>query len=167
MNKANEAKENDYVWEADSRYFEKKPKHYFRAITVLAFLISLLLFFLREILLIILVWLVFFVAYVRSIIEPVKTKYQINTFGVNYYGGLISFKQIAAFSVLFRKQSSVLRIITQPTGLQYDLVLPKDKRLSEEIVKFLKQKAPFLDELPESGIEKISRFLGKVTGLGA
>ncbi|OGK66482.1 hypothetical protein A2262_01065 [Candidatus Roizmanbacteria bacterium RIFOXYA2_FULL_41_8] len=57
-------------WEADSRYYERKPSSYFRAITVLAFLISLLLFFIKEILLIILVWIVYFVVYVRAVVPP-------------------------------------------------------------------------------------------------
>lgn len=167
MNQLSKAKENVFVWVSDSRYFEKKPRVYFRAITVLALLISLLLFFLKETLLIILVWLVYFVVYVRSVIEPAKTKYQITEYGINYYGGLITFKQIIAFSIITKKYDQILRIVLQPDGRQYDLVLPKDPKHIKQIVHFLNQKALFLEELPQSGVEKLGRFLGRLTGLSS
>lgn len=166
MNKANQARENGLEWEADARYFEARPKQYYRAITILTLLISLLLFFLKEVLLIVLTWLVYFVVYARSMVAPGKTKYQLGRFGVSYYGGLLPYKQIAAFTVLAKKQGFVLRVVTQPAGIQYDFVLPKDQTTNKKIIELLKQKAPFLEELPQTGIEKISRFLNKITGLG-
>lgn len=167
MNKINQAEEFVLEWQSDSRYFEKRPALYFRAITVLAVLISLLLFFLKEILLIILVWLVFFVVYMRSIVPPVKTKYELNRFGINFFGGLIPYKQIAVFTVLPKKKTSVLRLVLQPEGLQHDLVLTQDEQQNQKIITFLKQKAPFLESLPENGIERFSRLLGRLTGLGS
>ena len=166
MNKENLAVENGFEWEADSRYFEKKPSAYYRAIIVLSILISLLLFFFKETLLIILVWLVFFVVYVRSIVPPVKTKYQLNNFGITYFAGHLAYKQIEAFSLVKKKHGLILRVVLQFTGLQYDLVLPNNQEQAKQIIDLLKQKIPYFEELPKTEIEKISDFLGKITGLG-
>lgn len=165
MNTENLVLENGFQWEADSRYFEKKPASYFRAITVLAILINLLLFFFKEVLLIILVWLVYFVVYVRSIVPPVKTKYKLDRFGITYYAGHIAYKQIAAFCVIKRKKGLVLRLVLQPSQLQYDLVLPTETQQSKQVIAFLKEKTPYLEELPKTEIEKLGGFLGKITGL--
>jgi hypothetical protein len=56
--------------------------------------------------------------------------------------------------------------VIQPNGLQQDLVLPSDPKEAEKIITFLEKKVPYLEELPKSEIEKISLFLGKITGLG-
>ena len=153
-------------WEVDSRYYEKKPGSYFRAITVLAFLIRLLLFFIKEILLIVLVWIVYFVVYVRAVVPPVKTKYRLDRFGLGYYGGYVTYKQMALFSILHKKHSQLIRIITNLPGLELNLVLPSDPHKQEAIIGLFKEKVPFVEQIPKTEVEKLAEFLLRITGLG-
>lgn len=166
MNETNKAKEIFFRWEADSRYFEKKPISYFQATTILAVLISFLLFFLKEGLLIVLVWIIYFVVYVRAVIPPVKTRYGLDKFGLRYYGGYLALKNMAAFSLIKKNHGQLLQIITQPSGYEYSVLLPTDKNEAENIIDFLKEKVPFVEQFPKSEVEKLTQFLNRLTGLG-
>ena len=166
MKEVNKIKEVFFEWEADSRYYEKKSAAYFRAITVLAFLISLLLFFLKEIILIVLVWIIYFVAYVRAVVPPIKTKYRLDKFGLGYYGGHVAYKQMALFSVVDKKHGQLIRIITNFSGLELNLVLPSNPTQSESVITFFKERVPFMAQIPKNEVEKLADFLLRITGLG-
>jgi len=166
MNTLEDNKVFSSEWVADSRYFEEKPPSYFRAIIILAVLSSFLLFFLGEILMIFLVWVLFFVVYVRATVPPPKIKYSIGKFGIRFYDYYLNYQLIAAFSVVKKRKGELLRIIThQNEAAEYNIVLPEDKNQQAKIIEFLKERVPYLEKIPKSEIEKIADFLGRFSGL--
>lgn len=166
MNINNKNKEVFFQWEASSRYFEKKPKSYFRAIIVLSILISLILFFIKEPILIGLVWVIFFVVYAKATVPPLTVRYSLDKFGFGYIGGYLSYPQIILFSVENKSNGSFLRIITNEAGREVNIGLPQNSQKQTEIIGFLKNKVPFVEKLPKTETEKIADYLIKITGLG-
>src|SRR3989339_809628 len=110
-------------WEADSRYYERKPSSYFRAV-----------------------------------VPPVKTKYRLDRFGLGYYGGYVTYKQMALFSILHKKHGQLIRIITNLPGLELNLVLPSDPHKQEAIIGLFKEKVPFVEQIPKNEVEKLAEF---------
>ncbi len=151
-------------WEAPSRYFEKKPPSYFRAITVLAMLISVLLFFFKEGLLIFLVWVIFFVAYVRAAVSPISTEYSLDKFGLSYFGGRLSYDKMTFFSVVKKNEGRVIRIFSHFLASELCLVMPKEEKLANYIIKHLKQRVPFMEKTPKTEVEKFGEFLSRAAG---
>ena len=164
MNINDKNKEVFLNWQADSRYFEKKPKSYFRALVVFSVLMSLVLYFIKEPLLLVLVWILYFVVYVRSTIAPLKIKYSLDRFGISYSGFYLNYSNIALFSLVDKNNGSYLRIILK-NNTEMNIVLPTGKQEIEEVVEFLKNKVPFVAEMPKTEIEKIGDYLTKLTGL--
>lgn len=166
MSKVNNHKQASFYWEAESRYYEKKPPSYFRAIILLTVLITILLLFLKEGVLIFLVWVVFFVVYARAVVPPGKTKYKLDKFGLSYYGGRLGFEQISYFSLVKKNNDRVIiRLFSVPLATELSVVLPEEKALLEQVVNVFEDNVPFVDNPPKTEIEKIASFLSKVTGL--
>lgn len=154
-----------FEWVADSRYYEKKPDSYFRAIIVLAVLVSLLLFFLKEHLLIFLVWVICFVVYVRAVVPPPPTKYTLSKFGLQFFNYYLYYQNIAVFSVIKKPKKNLLRIFTKmPEASEFNLVLPEDSVTANHIIEFLKDKTPYVETIPKNEIEKLADWLGRITG---
>jgi hypothetical protein len=166
MNTLDDNKVFSTEWMSDSRYFEPKSAHYFRAVTILAILSSLLLYFLGERLMIFLVWILFFVVYVRATVPPPKVKYSMGKFGIRLFDYYLNYQLIAAFSVVKKQNGTLLRLIThQNPPVEYSLVLPEDKEQQTKIIEFLKDRVPYLETFPKSEVEKLADFLGRVSGL--
>lgn len=70
------------IWQAPSRPFKKRDRSYFQTIAGLVFLIVMILFFVKEWLLIGVVLALVFVSYVLASVEPVKLTYKITTKGL-------------------------------------------------------------------------------------
>jgi|GEM_PF-1426667 len=166
MNTPKDNKVFSSEWVADSRYFEEKPGSYFRAITVLAVLSSILLYFLGELLMIFLVWVLFFVVYVRSTVSPPKIKYSLGKFGIHFYDYHLNYQSISAFSVVKKRRGELLRLIAQQNApAEYNIVLPDDKEQQAIIIEYLKERVPYLERIPKSEVEKIAEALGRISGL--
>lgn len=154
-----------FEWEAPMRYFEEKPPSYFKAVVSIAVLVSLLLFFLKEFLLLMVVWVIVFVAYVKALVPPLHIRYKLTKFGIQFYTTTINYKNIHAFSLIKRPQAQLLRFIMYG-GLEWTALLPSDKHQGDEIISFLKERVPFLEHIPETEIDKMANWLKRVIGLG-
>lgn len=154
-------------WEAPIRYFEKKPAGYFKALVALGVLLSLLFYFLSETLLIVLVWMVVFVAYVKATVPPPSTLFKLTKFGIQFFETNVPYTSISGFTVVKKKEGELLRIFTSlPAAAEFFIVLPADQPQKAGIVEFLKEKAPYIEKIPRTDIEKIASFLERVTGFG-
>jgi len=69
-------------WEAPARPFKKRNREYFTTIAAIVFLVSVILLFVKEWLLIGVIIALMFVSYVLATVEPEKVKHKITTRGV-------------------------------------------------------------------------------------
>lgn len=71
-------------WEADSRVSQKRSKEYYSSLAVIVLLVSLILFFAGQTLLIFVVLSFLFISYVLASIKAERVVHQITTYGVRY-----------------------------------------------------------------------------------
>lgn len=150
-----------FEWDAPIRYFEKKSPAYFKSLAAFIVILTILAFFLDELLLIFFIWIMGFVLYVRSTIPPVHIRYKLTKFGIQAYETIINYQSIAAFTINNRHDTTIARFFTT-TGAQMYIILPSTDK--EAILDFLKDKIPFVDHVEKTEIEKIAGFLQRVTG---
>lgn len=153
-------------WSAPSRYFEKKPAHYFRATVILTILSSVLLYYLGERLLIFLAWIIFFVVYVRAVVEPPEIKFILGRFGLHFFDFYLKYEDMSYFGVVKKPHGQILRIFGRlQGGTEYNVVLPTNDKDREQIVHILKERVPYLERIPKTEIERIADWLSRLTGL--
>jgi hypothetical protein len=155
-----------FEWSSPIRYFEKKPKQYFRALVVLAVVLTLFLYFLSEPLMIVLVWLTTFVAAVKALVPPPSVSYKLNKFGIQFLEKTVPFSVISSFALQTKKHTEILYIYLNTTTFsEFTIILPNETTTKEEIIEYLKERVPYISERPVSTTEKIGVFLGRITGL--
>lgn len=85
-------------WVADSRVSQKRSKEYYSSLAVIVLLISLILFFAGQTLLIFVVWAFLFVSYVLASVKAEKVAHQVTTYGIRYRSEkLIYWEQLGRF----------------------------------------------------------------------
>jgi hypothetical protein len=159
-------KRDFFEWKSTIRYFEKKPNQYFRAVVVLAVVLTLFLYFLNEPLMILLVWLTTFVAVVKAAVPPPGVTYKLSKFGFQFFEKTVPFTVISSFAVANKKTADILYIYLNTTTFsEFNIVLPRDPQVKEAVLEFLKERVPYISDRPISATEKIGAFLGRITGL--
>ncbi len=152
-------------WEAPARPYIKHPSYYLRFLIVMGFVISCILLLLRDYMFIVGVWMVVFVLYVRNRTKPEPVKYRITDFGVYWFGDIVPYINIHAFSFVAEHDVETLRIYNESNGIVYlSLVLPDDEHKKKAIREYLEQKVPYLDEPPKGDLERVSSWISRLFG---
>jgi hypothetical protein len=141
-------------WIADSRVTWRRSKEYYSSLAVIVLLISLILFFAGQTLLIFVVLAFLFISYVLSTVKAESVQHQITTYGLRYRSEkLIYWTEMRRFWV--RDNHGIIEIhIEAPTELANELILLPANALSptpltaQDIVDLLGRYLPFEEPLP-------------------
>jgi hypothetical protein len=129
-------------WKAPLRPYKKRAKNVVRFYIALALLLSLVVFFFGDKILLLPIWAVIFLFYVFTVTPPPEVENKITKFGIQTAGVTFKWEILSHFYFTKRFGYEVLTIVTQPPYyMQTYLVIPNEevkKRavslLSEHIV---------------------------------
>jgi len=150
-------------WKAPSRAFKERDRQYFTTIFIIIFVLSLILIFIREFLLIGVILSLTFVYYVLSTVPPDEVDHKITTRGVVYAGVNYPWEVLLSFFFSKKYDSCVLNVNTKAKfpGRLFLIIKEKDKEeLSKAISKYiLEEETPqisFLEKLQNKASQKVS-----------
>lgn len=148
------------VWKSASRPFKRRSRDYFTTIAAIVFLISVILLFIKEFLLIGVMLAVMFVSYVLATVEPEEVEHEITTEGVNSGGKTYLWTELKDFFFTARWGSEILNINTKLKfpGRVIILVNETDK---ENIKKELGKYLSFREKPVITWIDKAADWLSK------
>ena len=134
------------TWEAPSRPFKKRDRQFFVTVTVIALLISLILFFSGQFLPIAVVISVVFLLYVLQVIPPHNISHKITTFGISVEGNLYYWQELGRFWFEKKYDQLLLNVETLRFPGRVTVVLPEDKKqdVTEILSEVLLQQKPDL-----------------------
>jgi len=141
-------------WMADSRVTWRRSKEYYSSLAVIVLLISLILFFAGQTLLIFVVLAFLFISYVLSTVRAESIPHQFTTYGLRYRGEkLIYWSEMVRFWV--KNNHGIIEIhIEAPGELMNELILlPANAQspspiTADDIVDLLSRYLPFEEPLP-------------------
>jgi len=146
-------------WKAAARSFKKRDREYFSTIGAIVFLLSIILLFIKEWLLIGVIIALAFFSYVLASIEPEETEHKITTRGVFTGKKLFEWPRLGRFWVDEKWGHKILHIeqfIGMPTQLLMLLGKESEKNIKQVLEKYL------ICEKPEkTAIDKASEWLSK------
>lgn len=154
----NEEQKTLFTWSAPARPFKRKNREYYTTVGAIVILLSIILMFAREFLLIGVVLAMAFVAYVLSTVEPEPTEHEISTRGVRTGGKFFRWSMLGRFWFKEKYGQQMLLIETfLPFPRQLIMLLGDTKQ--EDMVKLLKRY--LLHETPEKTfLDKASEWMG-------
>lgn len=135
-----------FEWQAPSRPFKKRNRQFFVTISIIALLVSLILFFSGQFLPIAVVISVVFLMYVLQVIPPHQIKHTITTFGINVEGNLYYWEELGRFWFDKKYDQLTLNIETARFPGRVSLLFPEENRkeISEILSEVLLQQKPDL-----------------------
>jgi len=147
------------VWQAPARLYKTRDKEFYSTLGAIAFLIAVILLFIKEWFAIVLVISVAFLAYVFATIKPEDIEYQITNKGLVVAGNNYPFGELARFWFEEKMNQKIL-LVERPTAFPYRLTVPlgqtDPKKIKELLIKYL----PF--EQPEkTWMENAGEWLSK------
>jgi len=133
-------------WQAPMRPFKKKDKEYFTTIAAIVFLLTVILLFLKEWLLIAVIIALMFVTYVLATVEPESVDHELTTRGVVTGGKLYKWEALRRFWFSKKWNDTLLHI---DTNLQFPgrLMMLTGNQTEKKLKEVLQKKVQF--EQPE------------------
>ena len=144
-----------YAWKAPLRAYKKRSGSVLRFYLAVALLLSAIVFFLGDKILIIPIWSILFLFYVLTITPPPEVENRITKFGIETAGITLRWEALSYFYFNNRFGFTILTIVTHPPyNMHAYLVVPKDstkldliKILAEHIVYQDKPELTFIDRV--------------------
>ncbi len=133
------------TWKAPVRPFKQRTREFWTTAGSIAFLLAIILFFIREWVLIIVIIAVMFVYYVLSNVQPEEIEHSITNQGVRFAGRDYSWENLVQFWFSEKFGQKILNLQTRmvyPGQLQMLLGQAKEKEIEEILKKYLPQETP-------------------------
>lgn len=153
-------------WQAPTRPFKKRDKTYFQTAAALVFLLTVILLFLHEWLLIGVVLSLFFVAYVLASVEPPKIEHKITEKGIWTGEEFYRFNELAQYWFEEHLDQKTL-ILFSPLKAPGRLSLVLSGISQEEVDKILREKLVFREKPLKTFVDSLSEWLKKKNPLSS
>jgi len=145
-------------WQSPSRVFKKRDREYFVNIGAIVFLLSVILVFAREFVLIAAVLSIVFLIYVLSTVPPEEVKHRITSQGIESAGRFYRWEELA--DCWYEQQWGQNLVVLRPYMTARVIILLGDqnkKRIREYISKYI----PFRDEPDRTWVDNTARWIAE------
>lgn len=140
-----------YSWKAPLRAYKKRSKYVLRFYLAVALLLTAIIFFLGDQVLIVPIWAILFLFYVLTITPPPLIENRITKFGIETAGITLRWEILSHFYFTTRFNFSILTLVTQaPYYMHAYMVLPSDK-IKKDVMKILAEHIVY-QENPHLGV---------------
>lgn len=146
-------------WMAPSRPYKTRDRQFFTTVIVIAVLISILLAFAREWMLIATLAAMIFAYYVWSTVPPEEVEYSITTRGLRVHGQLYRWEELVQWWVE-DKWGQQMVVIAAPAVISRRLHLLLGK-VGEEQVKPVLEKYLVMERPPETAMDKAGKWVSE------
>ena len=134
-----------YSWRAPLRAYKKRSKNVLRFYLAVAFLLSLIIFFVGDRILIIPIWAVLFLFYVLTITPPPDVENKITRFGIETAGITLRWEFLSHFYFTERFGFAILTIVTNPPYNMHAFLVIPTREIKQSVMKILVEHIVYVD----------------------
>jgi len=148
-----------FSWRAPLRPYKKRDKNFWTTVLAMVFLFCLILFFVKEWLLIASIISLTFFYYVLSVIPPEEIEYKITTKGISFAERSYDWDYLWRFWFSDKYNDRLLNIDTRldlPGRLSFVIKKEDERKIREIMEKYL-----IYEEAPPTFYDKVSAWLAK------
>ena len=144
------------AWSSPSRLFKKRDKEFFINIFAIVFLLSVILVFVREFVLIATVLSIVFLIYVLSTVPPEEVNHRVTSLGIESAGHFYRWEECADFwfEEQWGQQMLVLRLFMAPRVIILLGNQPKDKMRD-----YVARNIPFREQPDRTWVDNAARWI--------
>lgn len=145
-------------WSSPSRLFKKRDREYFVNIAAIVFLLSVILVFAREFVLIATVLSIVFLIYVLSTVPPEEVKHRITSLGIESAGHFYRWEELADF--WFEEQWGQVMLVLRPYQATRVIILLGDQQ-KMHVRDFVAKHIPFREEPDRNWVDNAARWMSE------
>lgn len=159
MNENNDLTEKTILeWESYDRPHKKWTKEFYSSVIVIAFLVSVILFFIEGVMPVVVVWALVFMLWAMNKTEPVMTKNIMTTWGLRSVNKFYDFQRMTNFWFETKWGTRLLRI--NLTDSPWHVVFVISKEMEEKLKSELEKVVPHVEPEP-TAMDKFTKWLGE------
>ncbi len=154
-----EKREEVYLeWSSPSRLFKRRDKEYFTNIAAIVFLLTIVLVFAREFVLIAAVLSIVFLIYVLSTVPPQEVKHKITNLGLESAGHFYRWEALADF--WFEEQWGQVMLVVRPFMTARIIILLNNQDRSK-VRELLAKRLPYREQPQKSWVDNAASWLSQ------
>ncbi len=151
-----------YSWQAPLRPYMKRSKRIMRFYIALTLLISLIVFFFGDRILLLPLWTLLFIFYVFTVTPPTDVSHKISQFGIETAGATLRWDDLDHFYFFRRFGYEVLVLATHPPFPYYSyLVIPSDE-VKKKVFSLLSEHIIYQEEHRNTFTDKVIDWFTKL-----
>lgn len=151
-----------YSWHAPLRAYKKRSAGVLRFYLALALLLSLIVFFLGDKILVLPIWALMFLFYVLTITPPPNVTNRISKFGVESAGNTYRFEILSHFYFIKRFDYNLLVLVTHAPYLYHMYLVVQDNETKKELIELLSEHLVYKEHPDKTIVDKISEWFTKL-----
>ncbi len=151
-----------FSWHAPLRAYKKKSKGVLRFYLALALLLSLIVFFWGEKILVLPIWALLFLFYTLTITKPPAVENGITKFGIETVGKTYRFENLSYFYFTKRFDYYMLVIVAHPPFSYHLYFVVPDEATKEKITEILSDYLVFQEYPPKTLTDKMIGVLSSL-----
>ena len=162
INKSNANPQVIYSWKAPLRPYKKRSKHVLRFFLATALLLSLIIFFFGDRVLLIPIWSLLFLFYVLTITPPPETENKITRFGIETAGATLRWENLSHFYFKKRFGFIIITIIGTAPYFRHVYVVVPSEEIKNRVFSLLTEHIVFQEKPHKEITEKMVDILCKL-----
>jgi hypothetical protein len=140
-----------YQWRAPLRAYKKRSKNVLRFYIAVALLLTILVFFLGDRVLMVPIWAVLFLFYLLTITPPPIIENKITKFGIETASITLRWDILSHFYFTKRFGFSILTIVTEAPYYMHTYLIIPDEKIKKDVTRILAEHIMF-QEVPKLGL---------------
>lgn len=148
-----------YLWKAPLRAYKKRGKNVLRFYIALALLLSLIVFFFGDLILLIPIWALLFLFYVLTITPPPEIENKITRFGIDTAGVTIRWETLSHFYLTKRFNYDVLTMVGQAPYFFHAYLIVPDDEVKKQVTAILSEHILYQEKPQRTMTDKMIDWL--------
>lgn len=151
-----------FSWKAPLRAYKRKSNGVLRFYIALALLLSLIVFFFGDKILVLPIWATMFLVYVLTITPPPITENYITRFGIETAGNTYRWESLSHFYFIKKFDYHVAVLVGKPPASSYSYLVIQDDKTKDKLFHVLAEHILFVEKPQKTFTDKMSEWLTKL-----
>ncbi|MBI4004929.1 hypothetical protein HY358_02225 [Candidatus Roizmanbacteria bacterium] len=151
-----------FAWKAPLRVYKKRGKNILRFYLALTLLLSLIVFFFGDKILLIPIWAILFLFYALTITPPPDVENKITKFGIETAGVTLRWETLSHFYFTRRFDFTILTIVTHAPYYFHSYLIIPNEEIKNRVKSILSEHLIYQDKPHQTITDKMVNWLSRL-----
>lgn len=151
-----------YTWRAPLRAYKKRKSGVMRFYLALSLLLSVIVFFFGDKVLVLPIWAIMFLFYVLTVTPPHEVEHKITQFGIETVGSTFRWEILSHFYFTKKFDYEILVLVAIAPFSDHLYLVVKEEKIKEDLIRILSKNLIYQEHPKKTFTDKIGDWLTKL-----